>query len=95
MNKTDFALALPFAPRDARRRGGRPAAAQTVRWAAAGDALTMDPHSQNEGPTHVMNHQVHDSLVFPRPGHEAGAAAGHRVEDHRGPQRGSSSCARA
>lgn len=41
-----------------------PVAAQTVRWAAAGDALTMDPHSQNEGPTHVMNHQVYDSLVF-------------------------------
>ena len=25
--------------------------AKTLRWASQGDALTMDPHSQNEGPT--------------------------------------------
>ncbi|MFN3987625.1 MAG: ABC transporter substrate-binding protein [Rhodocyclaceae bacterium] len=40
------------------------ALAETLRWSSAGDSLTMDPHSQNEGPTHVMSHQVYDSLVF-------------------------------
>ena len=25
------------------------ATAQTLRWASQGDALTLDPHSQNEG----------------------------------------------
>ncbi|HRV77203.1 MAG TPA: ABC transporter substrate-binding protein [Thauera sp.] len=64
MNKTRLALALPFALATLAGMAATPASAQTVRWAAAGDALTMDPHAQNEGPTHVMNHQVYDSLVF-------------------------------
>ena len=64
MTKTRLALALPFALATLAGVAAAPASAQTVRWAAAGDALTMDPHSQNEGPTHVMNHQVYDSLVF-------------------------------
>ena len=38
--------------------------AETLRWSSAGDALTMDPHAQNEGPTHAMNHQVYDTLVY-------------------------------
>ena len=28
--------------------------AETLRWTRAGDALTLDPHSQNEGPTSAM-----------------------------------------
>ena len=32
--------------------------AETLRWARAGDALTLDPHSQNEGPTHTIRHQM-------------------------------------
>jgi len=39
------------------------ASAETIRWARAGDAITMDPHAQNEGPTHTLNHQIYDSLV--------------------------------
>lgn len=40
------------------------ASAQTLRWSSAGDSLTLDPHAQNEGPTHTLSHQVYDSLVF-------------------------------
>lgn len=38
--------------------------AETLRWSSAGDSLTLDPHSQNEGPTHTLAHQIYDSLVF-------------------------------
>ena len=37
--------------------------AQTLRWASQGDALTMDPHAQNEGLTNAMNGQVYEKLV--------------------------------
>ncbi len=37
--------------------------ATTLRLARSGDALTMDPHSQNEGPTHNVNHQIYETLV--------------------------------
>ncbi len=37
--------------------------AETVRWARVGDALTLDPHSQNEGPTHTLNHHIYETLV--------------------------------
>jgi peptide/nickel transport system substrate-binding protein len=37
--------------------------AQTVRWAAAGDSLTLDPHAQNEGPTHTLAHQIYEPLL--------------------------------
>lgn len=40
-----------------------PASAQTLRWTSQGDALTMDPHSQNEGPTIAMTGQIYESLV--------------------------------
>jgi peptide/nickel transport system substrate-binding protein len=40
------------------------ASAETLRWSSAGDSLTLDPHSQNEGPTHTLAHQIYDSLVF-------------------------------
>jgi len=39
------------------------AAAQTVRWASAGDALTLDPHAQNEQATLAMARQIHDMLI--------------------------------
>lgn len=34
-----------------------------LRWTSQGDALTLDPHSQNEGPTNAMNGQIYESLV--------------------------------
>ena len=37
--------------------------AETLRWARVGDALTLDPHSQNEGPTHNLNHHIYETLV--------------------------------
>lgn len=39
------------------------AEARTLKLARSGDALTMDPHAQNEGPTHSLNHQVYEPLV--------------------------------
>lgn len=41
-----------------------PASAENVlRWTSQGDALTLDPHSQNEGPTNAMNGTIYESLV--------------------------------
>jgi peptide/nickel transport system substrate-binding protein len=40
-----------------------PVAAQTLRWASAGDPQTMDPYSQNENLTNNINHQVYEFLV--------------------------------
>ena len=37
--------------------------AKTLRWASQGDALTLDPHSQNEGPTSAMNAHVYEPLI--------------------------------
>ena len=34
------------------------AQAQTLNCARAGDSLTLDPHAQNEGPTHTLAHQI-------------------------------------
>ena len=34
--------------------------AETLRWARAGAALTLDPHAQNEGPTHPLNQQIYE-----------------------------------
>jgi peptide/nickel transport system substrate-binding protein len=39
------------------------ASAETLRWARVGDALTLDPHSQNEGPTSTMLHHIYETLV--------------------------------
>ncbi len=48
-------LALGLAP---------PAEAKnTLRWASQGDALTFDPHAQNEGPTNTANLQVYEPLI--------------------------------
>ena len=37
--------------------------AQTLRWASQGDPQTMDPHSQNESMTNMMNGQVYERLL--------------------------------
>ena len=37
--------------------------AETLRWARASEALTLDPHSQNEGPTTTLMHQIYDPLI--------------------------------
>src|SRR5947199_10445172 len=47
------ALALAIAAADAR----------AVKWARGADALTLDPHAQNEGPTIAFNSQVYDTLI--------------------------------
>ena len=39
------------------------ASAETLRWARAGDSLTLDPHAQNEGPTHTLAHQIYEPLL--------------------------------
>lgn len=33
--------------------------AETLRWARVADALTLDPHSQNEGPTSTLLHHIY------------------------------------
>jgi peptide/nickel transport system substrate-binding protein len=38
--------------------------ARTVRWARSGDALTLDPHAQNEGPTHNLLQQIYEPLII-------------------------------
>ena len=38
--------------------------AQTLRWASQGDPQTMDPHSQNESMTNMMNGQVYERLTM-------------------------------
>ncbi|MEM0977755.1 MAG: ABC transporter substrate-binding protein [Pseudomonadota bacterium] len=40
------------------------AVAETLNWARAGDSLTLDPHAQNEGPTHTLAHQVYEPLII-------------------------------
>jgi peptide/nickel transport system substrate-binding protein len=39
------------------------AGARTVRWAAAGDPNTMDPHSQNLGTVTMVLQQIYDALI--------------------------------
>ncbi|NNE53753.1 MAG: ABC transporter substrate-binding protein [Sulfitobacter sp.] len=40
------------------------ATAETLNWARAGDALTLDPHAQNEGPTSALAHQIMEPLIM-------------------------------
>jgi len=40
------------------------AEARTVKWARSGDSLTLDPHAQNEGPTHNLNHHIYEPLII-------------------------------
>ena len=37
--------------------------ARTVKWARGADALTLDPHGQNEGPTIAFNGQIYEPLI--------------------------------
>ncbi len=57
MKKPMFALAMLMASTTL-------AQAETLRWARSGDALTLDPHSQNEGPTHTVRHQMYEPLII-------------------------------
>ena len=42
-----------------------PASAKnTIRWASQGDALTSDPHSANESPTHSASRKIYDVLYY-------------------------------
>jgi peptide/nickel transport system substrate-binding protein len=43
-------------------------AENVLRWAAKGDALTFDPHAQNETPTITGLHQVYETLTSRSPG---------------------------
>ena len=61
MNLTRMATLLAFSSTLALSAS---VSAETLRWSSAGDSLTLDPHSQNEGPTHAMSHQIYDSLVY-------------------------------
>jgi peptide/nickel transport system substrate-binding protein len=40
------------------------ASAETLRWARTQEALTLDPHAQNEGPTTAMMHQIYEPLLI-------------------------------
>ena len=40
-----------------------PVYSATIKWSMPGDSLTLDPHAQNEGPTHMVARQVYESLV--------------------------------
>ncbi len=40
-----------------------PVYAATIKWSMPGDSLTLDPHAQNEGPTHMVSRQVYETLV--------------------------------
>lgn len=37
--------------------------ARSLKWARSGDSLTLDPHAQNEGPTHALNHHIYEPLI--------------------------------
>jgi len=39
--------------------------AASIKWSMPGDSLTLDPHAQNEGPTHMVSRQVYEGLVTP------------------------------
>lgn len=38
--------------------------ARTIKWARSGDALTLDPYAQNEGPTHNIMQNIYEPLVL-------------------------------
>jgi peptide/nickel transport system substrate-binding protein len=44
--------------------GATRADARAIKWARSGDALTLDPHAQNEGPTHNLGHQIYEPLII-------------------------------
>jgi len=42
---------------------GQALSENVLRWTSQGDALTLDPHAQNESPTIAMNGMMYESLV--------------------------------
>src|SRR3954453_18554259 len=38
--------------------------ARPVKWARSGDALPLDPHGQNEGPTHNLLQLIYEPLIL-------------------------------
>lgn len=38
--------------------------ARAIKWVRSGDALTLDPYAQNEGPTLALLHQIYEPLVI-------------------------------
>lgn len=40
------------------------AEAKTLRWSRSQDATTLDPHSGNTGPNHVLGHNIYEPLVI-------------------------------
>ncbi len=42
---------------------GQAMSENVLRWTSQGDALTLDPHAQNESPTIAMNGMMYESLV--------------------------------
>ena len=76
--------------------GTSAADARSIKWARSGDALTLDPHAQNEGPTTNLGRQIYEPLV------ERDACRQARCRRSRCPgasprtrRSGNSSCARA
>jgi peptide/nickel transport system substrate-binding protein len=59
-NRGKFAIALLAATALATAA----ADARSLKWARSGDALTLDPHAQNEGPTHALNHHLYEPLLI-------------------------------
>ncbi|MCC1493136.1 ABC transporter substrate-binding protein [Cognatishimia sp. F0-27] len=49
---------------------GTGAYAETLKWARSGDALTLDPHAQNEGVTVAVMHQMMEPLLIRDPSGE-------------------------
>ncbi|MFT3688333.1 ABC transporter substrate-binding protein [Paenirhodobacter sp.] len=39
------------------------AGAETLRWSRSADALTLDPHAQNDGVSHTILRQIYETLV--------------------------------
>ncbi len=56
-------LALALAAAAVLSFSALPASAKTLRWASASDPQTMDPYSQNEGPTNNMNQHIYERLI--------------------------------
>ena len=63
MSMKIMALAAALAASTALTALAPQAEARTLRWARSGDALTLDPHAQNEGPTAALNHHIYETLV--------------------------------
>ena len=58
-----FARLAPLAAATDAATAGIAARAEKIRWARQGDSLTLDPHAQNEGPTHALAHQIYEPLL--------------------------------